>query len=455
LKGVGKTSNEKIVVIGTGGTIASKSTEDGIKPAVTVDELIKETQISANIETYDLMDKDSANMTWSNRKKIGYIVSQYLKRDDVRGIVITHGSDTAAVIGNVLEMGMKYITKPVVITCAMKNRDDPNYDGKKNLSDSIRIAYEGDFADVLFCVGGNVFKIENLREIRNYDADMPFNPDLRERIAYFQNGKLKYNNSPFIRKGKRNKGPSIIFRNIERDKIEKLNFLLKNIIKAEEVVEYSQTELEKKLFNQEFDERKNYINSFDDKFDSAGIYVIDALSETRGYERLVLEDEIKGVIIEGFGKGHVCMQEEDSWRPFLEICQRENIPVIMCTKYTGPVSRMYEVAKDIAQYGVIPSGDWIPDAAVVRLAYINGHKEELESVTKRYGITKLDLIKRLWKQLYAGGTRWEYTKEAKEFEEMEGIFTGIDLLSSNFLFTDAAEFAAKIIFMKENGNYII
>ena len=443
-----KKKTEIVVNIGTGGTIASINTKNGITPKLTVEDLIKEAQSSISTEAYDLMMKDSANMTWSDRIKIGHACSQHLKRDDVRGIIVTHGSDTAAVIGYVLELGMKYINKPVVITCAMRDKDDPDYDGIKNLKDSMRIAFEGNFADILFSVGGNVFKIENLREIRNYDADMPFNPDLRERIAYFNDGHLKYNDTLFIRKGTRNKGPSIVFRNIEQDKIEKLNSLLKNIIKAEDVIGYSQLEPGMHFYNSEFDERVKYINSFDDKFDSSGIYVIDALSSTKGYEKMALEGDLNGVIIEGFGKGHICMHGKKSWRPFLEICQRENIPVIMCTKYTGPVSQIYEVAKDIARYGVIPSGDWIPEAAFVRLAYLNGHKKELEAVTRRYGIPKLDLMKRLWKQLYIGGARWEYTEEAREFERKEGVFTGIDLLSSNFLFKDAAEFAAKIVLMK-------
>lgn len=172
-----------VILITTGGTIASEDRGQGLTPAKKGEELIRDLQLDRygvdSVEVHDLMDKDSSNLNWIDRLEIGGEAAKFLKRSDVRGVVITHGTDTAIVTGYVMEFGLKYPTKPLVITGSQLPFDQLGSDGPRNLRDSFIVAYQGDFADALFCVQGHVFKIENLREIRGYDLDKAFEPDRR------------------------------------------------------------------------------------------------------------------------------------------------------------------------------------------------------------------------------------------------------------------------------------
>ncbi|MBL7170187.1 MAG: asparaginase [Candidatus Aenigmarchaeota archaeon] len=434
---------DTVALITTGGTIASEDRGQGLTPAKEGEELIRKLQLDLygidNVEVHNLMNRDSSNLNWKDRLTIGQEAAKFLKRDDVRGAVITHGTDTAIITGYVMEFGLKYPTKPLVITGSQLPFHQIGSDGPRNLRDSFITAYRGDFADVLFCVQGHAFKIENLREIRGYDLDGAFEPDRRQGIAKIHDsGEIEYNTRDlYLRRGRRSIGPTMMIRGDRDNGISNITKILES-----REIETAQTAIERD---------SKHVNTFDACFDHNGIILVDALNPPHPYRRMVEEGEIRGVVIDGWGAGHVCMEGEDSWESFLGACQKKDIPVVMCTKFSGSVSNVYEVGRRVRSFGVIPSGDWISEGAQVRMAYINGHRDLIEGKMREYRLRRTDLWRRLWMQMYVGGIIFKSPSEEKQFIDEEKVFTQIDLCSPSFLFRNSLELATRYLLSSDRS----
>ena len=88
---------KKILMITTGGTIASKKTDDGLTPGLTPEELlgfIPAVKDICRVETLSVCNIDSTNVTPEHWKLMERTIeSNY---DAYDGFVICHGTDTLA-----------------------------------------------------------------------------------------------------------------------------------------------------------------------------------------------------------------------------------------------------------------------------------------------------------------------------------------------------------------------
>ena len=88
---------KKILLIATGGTIASKKTERGLAPAISAEDLLQfvpELKDLCNIDTIQLFDLDSTNITPAHWLLMKDTIRNNYDRYD--GFVISHGTDTMA-----------------------------------------------------------------------------------------------------------------------------------------------------------------------------------------------------------------------------------------------------------------------------------------------------------------------------------------------------------------------
>ena len=91
------TDKKKVLLIATGGTIASKRSYHGLKPQITPEELISfipQVKELCEVETLQLLNLDSTNMQPSHWKMIVQTIRKYYEEFD--GFVIAHGTDTMA-----------------------------------------------------------------------------------------------------------------------------------------------------------------------------------------------------------------------------------------------------------------------------------------------------------------------------------------------------------------------
>lgn len=148
---------KKILMIGTGGTIASRQTEQGLAPGLTTEELlsyIPEVVKVCEVHTKQIMNVDSTNITPEHwRMMVETIEQNYYSYD---GFVIAHGTDTLAYTAAALSYMIQNSAKPIVITGAQKPINMVVTDAKTNLLDSFIYASDDDSQDVNIVFDGKV-----------------------------------------------------------------------------------------------------------------------------------------------------------------------------------------------------------------------------------------------------------------------------------------------------------
>lgn len=154
--------NEKVALIFTGGTISMRIDENtgGAVPYLTGSELISlipSIKDLAEIEIYDFGKYPGPHMTLDLMMDLKNVVKKYLERDDIAGVVITHGTDTLEETAYLLDLTLNS-PKPVVLTGSMKNASEPDWDGEQNLIDSINVVLRPNCKDlgVLVCMNGEI-----------------------------------------------------------------------------------------------------------------------------------------------------------------------------------------------------------------------------------------------------------------------------------------------------------
>ena len=139
-------SDAKIVVLGTGGTIAgeaaSASDNVGYRSAQRgVAELLQGVPAAAGlrIESEQVAQIDSKDMDFAVWTRLAQRCAHWLAQDDVAGIIVTHGTDTMEETAFFLHCVLD-ARKPVVLTGAMRPATSAEADGPGNLSDAIALA---------------------------------------------------------------------------------------------------------------------------------------------------------------------------------------------------------------------------------------------------------------------------------------------------------------------------
>jgi L-asparaginase len=134
----------KVVLIGTGGTIASRydAAQGRVVASASADDLVAMLPGAASVaelEVDDFATVHSFGMTLGFALDLTRRINATLARPDVAGAVVTQGTDTmeeTCYLADLLLEG----DKPAVFTGAQRKADEPDADGPRNLADAIRVA---------------------------------------------------------------------------------------------------------------------------------------------------------------------------------------------------------------------------------------------------------------------------------------------------------------------------
>lgn len=132
----------KIVIVTTGGTIAMRlDPELGVVPAVNGAELVAAVPGLGEyeLEVVEFSNIPSPHMTPDLMFQLSQLADAWLARESVGGVVITHGTDTLEETAYFLDMCVQS-SKPVVVTGAMRSGGDVSADGPANLLAAVRVA---------------------------------------------------------------------------------------------------------------------------------------------------------------------------------------------------------------------------------------------------------------------------------------------------------------------------
>ena len=186
----------KIVVLGTGGTLAGTSSSPGdtvryAAAQIGIAELIAGIGALGNvpIETEQVAQVDSKDMTVDIWEKLADRCSHHVTREDVAGIVVTHGTDTieetAFYLSEVLES-----SKPIVLTCAMRPATAISADGPQNVVDAITVAADDAARGVVVVCAGVIHEAQHVVKVHHYRLD-PFSSSDAGPIGYVENGEVR------------------------------------------------------------------------------------------------------------------------------------------------------------------------------------------------------------------------------------------------------------------------
>ena len=165
--------DKKILLIATGGTIASRHTEHGLSPQISGKELlgyIPEAKDFCRIDVIQPFSLDSTNVNGKHWVILAGLIREHYSAYD--GFVICHGTDTMAYTAAALSYLVRHSAKPVVITGAQRPIDLPDTDARTNLLDSVRFASDDRAHDVCIVFGGMVIAGTRAKKERtkSYDA---------------------------------------------------------------------------------------------------------------------------------------------------------------------------------------------------------------------------------------------------------------------------------------------
>lgn len=143
----GDTKLPHVVILATGGTIAGSAASNTDTVSYNAGELGVQTLIDAVPELKNVAQIDgeqvanigSNDMTSDIILKLSNRVNELLAKDDVDGVVITHGTDTLEETAYFLNLTVKS-DKPVVLTAAMRPATAISADGPMNLLEAVTLA---------------------------------------------------------------------------------------------------------------------------------------------------------------------------------------------------------------------------------------------------------------------------------------------------------------------------
>jgi L-asparaginase len=122
------------------------------------------------IETGQVAQIDSKDMGQAVWRPLIKSVLHHLSRPEVRGVVITHGTDTLEETAFLLS-GVLPRTKPVVLTGAMRAANAADADGPRNLADAVTLAAHGSLPGVSVVFAGQVFAGSQVQKLHAFDLD--------------------------------------------------------------------------------------------------------------------------------------------------------------------------------------------------------------------------------------------------------------------------------------------
>lgn len=186
----------RVVVLGTGGTIAGKAASSGDNIGYTAGQ-VDVADLLGGIEAPEgvtlvaeqVAQVDSKDMSFDIWQKLAQRCAHWLAQPDVAGIVITHGTDTLEETAFFLHSVLA-TAKPVVLTCAMRPATALAPDGPQNVRDAIVVAATAGARGVTVVCAGTVHSGVDIQKMHTYQLDAFASGDAGP-VGYVEEGDVR------------------------------------------------------------------------------------------------------------------------------------------------------------------------------------------------------------------------------------------------------------------------
>ena len=172
-------SNPRILVLGTGGTIAgagARATGAAYRPGgLALDALIGDLAalgLGAVLEGREIARIGSQDVGFAEWQALHAACSTAMDDPAISGVIITHGTDTAEETALLLDLTLP-TTKPVVLVGAMRPADAVGTDGMRNFANAVRVASDPAAAGrgVMLVMGDAVLAARDARKAATSSID--------------------------------------------------------------------------------------------------------------------------------------------------------------------------------------------------------------------------------------------------------------------------------------------
>lgn len=185
-------AKKKILLIATGGTIASVYTKEGLTPKISSEELltyVEEYKEFCSVDTIQPFSLDSTSVRGEHWLALAGLIER--KYRDYDGFVICHGTDTMAFSAAALSYLVQNSKKPIVITGSQKPINLAVTDARTNLLDSLRFAADDRAHGVNIVFGGKAIAGTRAKKERSksYNAFSSIN---YPNVAVIRDGRLVF-----------------------------------------------------------------------------------------------------------------------------------------------------------------------------------------------------------------------------------------------------------------------
>ena len=320
----------KIGLIITGGTIASKASQatGGVKPITDVGEFLQfypELLKIVNVSRLEVPFKIfSENMSSEHWIKLAETIKPMLDDSEIKGIIVSHGTDTLGYSAAALSFFLRGLNKPVVLTYSQRSIDRASSDANLNLQCAARMAIS-DAAEVM--IVGHASTNDNFCHALRGTKVRKLHSSRRDAFK-------AVNESPIAK--------------VWADKVEFLSG-----------------------FKPRHDGKSKLDLEFTDKVGLIKYYP--------GQDPSILDYyalKHKGIIIEATGLGQVAGSDSlNSWIPKLKKHIRNGLVVCIVSQtiYGRVDPYVYSTAREIMDAGAIYLDDMLAETALVKLGWVLGH----------------------------------------------------------------------------------
>ena len=319
---------KRVLLLATGGTIATEKTDEGLAPQLTSRDLLTHVPEIASIcrvEALQLFNLDSTNLTPAHWLQIAQAIEAHY--NDFDGFVVTHGTDTMAYTASALSYLIQNTPKPIVLTGAQQSIGNRETDARRNLLDAFRYAASETAWGVTVVFDGQAILGTRARKMRTK--------------SYNAFASIGYPEAAVIRDGQ-------VYPILPRPADLTVRFQL-NL--------------------------------------NPSVFVLKLTPGIRAHLLELLLPEYDALILEGFGVGGVPSYADQDFIRAVKLWTDAGKPVIMTTQvtYEGSDLAVYQVGHIIkTRHGVLEAYDMTLEAVLTKTMWLLGQNVDLENFRRLF-----------------------------------------------------------------------